>query len=139
MENIVNHFHPENANTFLRNIIMARRLDTVAKNITGLKQMQGKPQIGINIHARHGGVEDLLIIQDKLGSRAVLKLLDLYSNKTLKAVVKENGRHEDTLEQNIKTTSTGLVFSVKDAVQGETKHLLVDTELENYLLGRLGE
>lgn len=118
-------FHPEDLTVFFRNIIMARKLTTIAKEEK--VRLEEKPVVAFNVGLGHAGVEEIL--KQKEGFS--LYCLSLYPTELLRQIVEANG--------GIDTFCSTVIFPARETVREgtDTKKILVDRELKEYLEERL--
>lgn len=130
----VSFAHPENVIVFLRNILMASKLITLAEQSSvGSGE---KPEIAFRAGAAHGAASDLV----RLGKRTCLAMLDVYPASVLKKIVEYNTSKDKTLEEQIEEFCTVIVISVREAMEYNTgTRYVTDNELKGYLTRRLVE
>lgn len=124
---ILEHLHPENLIIFFRNIIMARKLQTLAKH--KIKESKSRPNIGYVVGAGHAGIEDLLV----LGEEFTLLLLSIYPDKLLKNIVDHNGG----IDAFSKTVITPIMVDWSNNIYATATTTIIDNELKLYLENRL--
>lgn len=149
INNISFHTHPELMTIFFRSIIMARKLDLLAKELPKHKTLvNDKPVISYSVGRGHGGIKDLIYMDDKTEGNFTLSLLSIYPDLILKNIVLYNhlGKmsNEDVDSEKIRiaieTFCSTILVPVKSNLDGqEVKHIVVDEKLKQYLEARLNK
>lgn len=85
LNGLTQHLKPEDHLIFLRNLVMADKMMTVAEQF--YKEKGKKPRIAFNVGALHAGIEDFLIA----GHNLTRWLIEQYPNDVLTEIVKYNG------------------------------------------------
>lgn len=121
----IRNLHPEQMTVFFRNLVMARKLQTLAKYYS--PKEEAKPGVSFSAGFAHEGIKDLLI----LGESVTLAGFNLYPKDILREIVDANG--------GIEAFSSTLLVSVRETFAGgrNSKTLVLDTDLKNYLETRL--
>ena len=149
ISNVGYHTHPELMSYFFRNIMMARKLELLAEELPKLKKPErDKPIISYSVGKSHGGLKDLIQVDDKTNGNFTLSLLSIYPEPILKNIVLYNHlerlpkEHMDgeQMRKAINTFCSTVIVPVKANLEGqEVKHVVVDEELKRYLESRLLE
>jgi len=121
----VYHTHPEFPIVFLRNALMARKLDLLAKYQQ--EKQEEKPSISYAVGYGHAGIEDFLI----LGEKSTLTAISIYPKGYLQNTVDLNG--------GLDFFCSTVVVPVRENLEEnqEVKHIIVDEKLRAYLENRL--
>lgn len=125
-KNLMN-LHPEFTVIFFRNILMARRLQTLGKYYSALSPNKDeKPGISFSAGLGHKGIADIL----KMGDKATLSGLNIYPTPVLREIVDANG--------GIDAFSSVMVIPVKEVMfdHKEATKTVLDRELKAYLEAR---
>lgn len=122
---LVGNLHPEQISIFFRNLVMSRKLQTLAKHYS--TKYDRRPNISFLAGFEHGGIKDLLT----LGENVTMAGFNLYSSGFLKEVVEANG--------GVNAFCSTLVIPVKEVLvdKKESKAFVLDQELKEYLETRL--
>lgn len=120
----LNTLQPEKVKTFFRDLVFARKLQTIAKYYSG--RSSEKPVISFLLGFNHGMTSDLLT----LGEEFTLKSFLIYPKAVLKQIVDANG--------GIDAFCTTLVVPVQPNLDGiPTREFEVDTQLQALLRNNL--
>lgn len=92
---MLEHAAPENNIIFFRNLIMANQLLTVAEKI--FQELNRKPRIGLDVGARHSGIEDFLTV----GHEFTRWLIKQYPRSFLEEIAQKNGGMEEFLSASL--------------------------------------
>jgi len=123
---LVGKLHPEYLNIALRDILMARRLQTVGKHL--YDKNSEKPRVAYRAGLAHSGIERFLSIGDEL----TLDALDIYPKQVLKRIVEDNDTSSNDFEEKLNMFCS---FSLVNP-QKNTKEKVVDNDLKDYLRQR---
>lgn len=115
----IEHAHPEDATVFLRNILIARKLQFFGQFLSDTRLKLSKPRIAYNVGNSHGGIEDFLY----LGKDFTLAILSAYPKEFLKEVIKVNGGLTAFCSSVLVTSDTRF----------PQKTVVVDRELKEFL------
>jgi hypothetical protein len=121
------HAHPEDLVVFFRNVIMARQLQLLGEDLSG--KTKEKPRISYQVGGGHAGIEDFLLLGDKL----TIATLSIYPKQFLQHVVENNG--------GIDAFCSTIIIPVRQtlATGDDTKRVILDRQLKDYLEARLKE
>ncbi len=127
INSLLTHAHPEDLRLLFRNILMARKLQLLAENVSGTNE--GKPRIGYQVGSAHTGIEDFLA----LGPNLTIAALSIFPKPLIKKIVDFNGGIDAFC-------STG-ILSVKKVLtnQENPQTVILDTKLKEYLEARFKE
>lgn len=121
MTAMVSHSHPENHLTFLRNLMMTRKLQFLGKELS--ERNFSKPKIGYNVGMFHSGIEDLLSLPPEI----TLKILDAYPAEFWQEIVNVNGGVEAFCSNVLLTPD--IRHSEKTVIQDTTLRQVIENKL----------
>lgn len=122
----INLTHPETMQVFFRNLVIARKLQTLAHVVPDVHARE-KPAISFLLGMEHTAIQDLLV----LGESVTMAGFSLYSKETLKEIVDSNG--------GIDAFCSTVILSPKSIFLDGTagKQSYIDQALKEYLEVRL--
>lgn len=126
---ISSDFHPELPLLFLRNVIMADKLLTVAEQMKS--QTDKNPKIAFQVEGDHSGIEDFLV-----AGRDVCHFLVLsYPNSVLRPIVEYNNGIEDFCSARLFKLSKDTSPNTSDPpnLENISERCIIDTKLQQSL------
>ena len=124
LNTLLSELQPENVKTFFRDLVFARKLQTIAQHYSG--QGSEKPVISFLLGFSHERTSELLILEEEF----TLKSFLIYPKAVLQQIVDANG--------GIDAFCTTLVAPVKPNLDGvPTQEFATDTQLQALLRNNL--